>query len=401
MHFIELEKQFSGIQDLMRLANPDTTTSKTIQEVIRRNMAMDEMLTNSKVDPKLVQALRKESILGTFYDNQIISDLIEPLFKLKDNQYVTDTIVNLVKTKKSAIKKVFGTGVNAAPQFISTFKNGIVNSIYQNYMRNYVESGNDVLNIPTELLSKYFTDNVFFTDSEVSFADDLMDMINNNTELKEKYSVLQQLAIPILGGGERILSLNDQRLLSKGDLAEQYYENLQELADVNVKKVEDTEENKRISDMFKVLPLVALYQNGVGYSKYGFNEILPFGDFVTIMDKASNDFMTNQMTDEKMMEIFDITVNSKDRNFKNYLSQAVPTGAVAISSTNMVNDSIKDTQVERFAPTNLTYGGKSIAEQLQILGSPEFKAWFAEESIKNPNLDASEALDYYIKCKGL
>ena len=401
MHFIELEKQFSGIQDLMRLANPDTTTSKTIQEVIRRNMAMDEMLTNSKVDPKLVQALRKESILGTFYDNQIISDLIEPLFKLKDNQYVTDTIVNLVKTKKSAIKKVFGTGVNAAPQFISTFKNGIVNSIYQNYMRNYVESGNDVLNIPTEMLSKYFTDNVFFTDSEVSFADDLMDMINNRPELKEKYSVLQQLAIPILAGGERVLSLNDQKLLSKGDLAEQYYENLQELADVNVKKVEDTEENKRISDMFKVLPLVALYQNGVGYSKYGFNEILPFGDFVTIMDKASNDFMTNEMTDEKMLEIFDITVNSKDRNFKTYLSQVVPTGTVAVSSTNMVNDSIKDTQVERFAPTNLTFGGKSIMEQLQILNSPEFKAWFAEETIKNPNLDASEALDYYIKCKGL
>jgi len=571
MHFIELEKQFSGIQDLMRLANPDTTTSKTIQEVIRRNMAMDEMLTNSKVDPKLVEALRKESILGTFYDNQIISDLIEPLFKLKDNKFVTDSIVNLVKNKKSAIKKAFGTGVNAAPQFISSFKNGIVNSIYQNYMRNYVESNNDVLNIPTELLSKYFTDNVFFKDSDVSFADDLMDIINKHPELKEKFSVLQQLAVPILPGGEKILSLNDQKLLSKGDLAEQYYENLQALSDVNVKKVEDTAENKYISDMFKVLPLVALYQNGVGYSKYGFNEILPFGDFVTIMDKASNEFMETQMTDEKMMEIFDITVNSKDKNFKTYLSTQptiqsrskytstlklqkiqnridkldkefpnrlkvdvlddLLTGNYSIElapvsvdrdgaqggrifslipansttgyqsyeslsetnkhnthmtspayavvdnganirfisvdskykrlglagelilgimktqpnlnfkiilinnpavfklaeklnliksktdtsitlkslnevvqsspSSNMINDSIKDTQVETFAPTNLTFGGKSIAEQLQILNTPEFKGWFAEETIKNPNLDASEALDYYIKCKGL
>lgn len=401
MHFIELEKQFSGIQDLMRLANPDTTTSKTIQEVIRRNMAMDEMLTNSKVDPKLVEALRKESILGTFYDNQIISDLIEPLFKLKDNKYVTDTIVNLVKNKKTAIKKAFGTGVNAAPQFISTFKNGIVNSIYQNYMRNYVESTNDVLNIPTELLSKYFTDNVFFKDSDVSFADDLMDIINKHPQLKEKFSVLQQLAVPILPGGERILSLNDQKLLSKGDIAEQYYENLQALSDVNVEKVKDTEENKYISDMFKVLPLVALYQNGVGYSKYGFNEILPFGDFVTIMDKAANEFMETQMTDEKMLEIFDITVNSKDRNFKNFLSQAQPTGEVKVSSLNITSDSIKDTEVETSAPTNLTFGGKSIAEQLQILNTPEFKDWFAEETIKNPNLDASEALDYYIKCKGL
>ena len=575
MHFIELEKQFSGIQDLMRLANPDTTTSKTIQEVIRRNMAMDEMMTNSKVDPKLVEALRKESILGTFYDNQIISDLIEPLFKLKDNQYVTDTIVGFAKTKKSAIKKAFGTGPNSTAQFISTFKNGIVNSIYQNYMRNYVASSNDVLNIPTELLSKYFTDNIFFKDSDVSFADDLINLINKHPQLKEKYSVLQQLSSPILPGGEKILSLNDQKLLSKGDLAEQYYENLQELSNVDVEKVKDTEENKLISDMFKVLPLVALYQNGVGYSKYGFNEILPFGDFVTIMDKASNDFMTNQMTDEKMFEIFDITVNAKDRNFKNFLSAPqlspnlmpenkyrikaytnVPTkgtyhsvkrtgkgyleykvidvsdkgilvrneetqkeklftedeylktfkisrdagfsilgdfglaevykytelnngqpvysleinlyddankgkglgkdiykaalqeinkrGGVltpgnvvegnkiwesfqrdgllrnevtregetitvlgtsttqpSTSNSNMVNDSIKDTDVEVSAPTNLTFGGKSIMEQLQLLNTPEFKDWFAEETIKNPNLDASEALDYYIKCKGL
>lgn len=71
------------------------------------------------------------------------------------------------------------------------------------------------------------------------------------------------------------------------------------------------------------------------------------------------------------------------------------------SSSNMVNDSIKDTQLDLFNQTPLTFGGKSINEQLQIMNTPEFKSFFAEETIKNPNLDASEALDYYIKCKGL
>lgn len=361
MHFIEMEKQFSGMQDLIRLANPDTTTSKTIQEVIRRNVAMDEMLSNSKVDPKLVEALRKESILGTFYDNQIISDLIEPLFKLKDNKFISDTIVSLIKNKKRAIKRAFGTSKNAAPQFISQFKNGIVNSIYQNYMRNYVESGNDVLNIPTELLSKYFTDNIFFRGSSMSFADDIMNLIDKHPQLKERYNVLQQLSMPTLPGGEKILTLNDQKLLSKGTIAEQYYENLQALSDPNVEKVKDTEENRYISNMFKVLPLVALYQNGVGYSKYGFNEILPFGDFVTIMDKASNDFLKNEMTTDKMLEIFDTTVNSIDRNFKNFLSGTQPTvstqqqGSV-IPKGKMVKEGIyvnegaltKDEQLELF-----------------------------------------------------
>jgi hypothetical protein len=71
------------------------------------------------------------------------------------------------------------------------------------------------------------------------------------------------------------------------------------------------------------------------------------------------------------------------------------------TKSNMVSDSIKDTQLDLFNQTSLTFGGKSINEQLEIMNTPEFKSFFAEETIKNPNLDASEALDYYIKCKGL
>jgi hypothetical protein len=71
------------------------------------------------------------------------------------------------------------------------------------------------------------------------------------------------------------------------------------------------------------------------------------------------------------------------------------------TKSNMISDSIKDTQLDLFNQTPLTFGGKSINEQLEIMNTPEFKSFFAEETIKNPNLDASEALDYYIKCKGL
>ena len=324
MHFLELENQFSGFQDVIRLANPDTKTSKSIQEVIKRNIALDDLVKNSKIDPALVKGLREESILNTFYDNKIIADLVEPLFKLKNDKFVTKSIIDLVKSKKSAITKAFGKGEDGVSLFMTQFKNGMVNSIFQNYMRNYVNSGNDVLDIPTELLSKYFTDNVFFTESDVSYADDLMALIEKHSGLKDKYSVLQQIASPILKGGEKVLSLNNQKLLVKGNYTEQYYENIKQLADVNVKKVEDTVENKYISDMFKVLPLISLYQNGVGYSKYGFNEILPYEDFVTIMDKASNDFMKTSLNTETMMELFDIVSDPSTRNFKNYLSMTNP-----------------------------------------------------------------------------
>jgi hypothetical protein len=34
-----------------------------------------------------------------------------------------------------------------------------------------------------------------------------------------------------------------------------------------------------------------------------------------------------------------------------------------------------------------------------VLNSKEFKDWFANEEVKNPDLDIMDALDYYMKCK--
>jgi hypothetical protein len=89
------------------------------------------------------------------------------------------------------------------------------------------------------------------------------------------------------------------------------------------------------------------------------------------------------------------------KGFKDFVLSKPTTQPSTSVKSNMVNDSIKDTQLDLFNQTSLTFGGKSINEQLQIMNTPEFKSFFAEETIKNPNLDASEALDYYIKCKGL
>jgi hypothetical protein len=89
------------------------------------------------------------------------------------------------------------------------------------------------------------------------------------------------------------------------------------------------------------------------------------------------------------------------KGFKEFVSGKPTTQPSTSVKSNMISDSIKDTQLDLFNQTPLTFGGKSINEQLEIMNTPEFKSFFAEETIKNPNLDASEALDYYIKCKGL
>ena len=319
MHFLELEEQFSGFQDLLRLANPDTTTSKTTQEMMLRNTLLDEMVNNSKVDPGLVEKLRNESILGTFYDNKIITDLIEPLFPLKNNKAVSKYILDSLLNSGMEISKTFGTGQDGKRQFITQFKNGVVNSLFQNAMYNYAVSPNTVLDIPTELIEKYFTPDVFFVDSDFSFADDLLKVIEDNPTLKEKYNILNQLAKPELKDGQQIITLNDNKLLKDGALAEAYYDNIKALSDPNVKKVSDTEKNLYISNMFKLLPLMAIYQNGVGYSKYGFNEALPFDDFLAVMQPVSEDFIKTEDKQVALNNVFDALTDFKNKFFRNYV----------------------------------------------------------------------------------
>jgi hypothetical protein len=404
MHFLELENAFSGFQDLMRLANPDTTTSKTTQEIMLRKVLLDELTKSSKLDKGLVDKLRKESILGTFYDNDIITDLIEPLFPLKNNKYVSDTIVKFLTSMRSKITAEFGSGDDGKRLFITRYKNALVNSIFQNAMFNYVNSEQDLLNIPSDIIEKYFTADVFFKDKNYSFADDILKLIEENSELKDKYNILNQLSKPELKEGQQILTLNDSKALKDGQLAEAYYENLKQLSDPNVKKVEDTEKNLYISNMFKTLPLMVLYQNGVGYSKYGFNEALPFDDFLAVTEPASVDFLNNSLNESAMANIFDKLIDPKNKFFRNYVNITPAQATVApIQPTEApaVNDTINESELPVSNGPVYTFGAKSLQEQFDILNSPEFQNWYAEELSKNPNLDAAEALDYYIKCKGL
>jgi len=320
LHVLELEKQFSGYQELMRLSNPDTAISKTLQQVINRNVLLDEIENDSRVEGKVVKALRKESILSTFFDNQIVQDLVQPVFPLRNSKDMSDIIINLIKTNSFQIVKRFGD----TETFISDIKNNMVNSVFQNYMVGYIQSEKDLLNIPSDILAKYFTKDVFFQNTGYSFAEDIFDIINQHPELKDKYSLLSQLSIPEVKDGQKILTLNNSRLLSKGNVAEQYYQNIKDLADPNVSKVADPIQNKYISDMFRVLPLVAVYQNGVGYSRFGFNEILPFEDYVAIMNNAAVDFNNQNFEDKQryMDRVFNISMNPRNRIFKNFVSAA-------------------------------------------------------------------------------
>ena len=448
-HFLEIEKQIEGLEALQRVANPDTKTFKTIEEIIQREYDIDRASLMSKLDPNLVDQLQKDSILSKFFDNELVKDLLEPLFILRNNKAVSDYITNALQNKKDRIAAKYGFGEDATRAFINEFKNAIVNYAYQNHMSNSIDDDGNVVDVPEmhndlfvvkgkavngarvegnkmiidmDVLNKDFTaerfernsvdadsyskrglksmspgENMFSTkgqfikfvmereylrsitpveslnknknflrtynaaksnnvseeksksiayetyiaqqalynsfnrnalllSEEFSFSNNFFKLLEDYPALKDKYPVLAQFSEPKIASGEKVLTLNNKSIV-KGELAEDYHQNLLELADPNIVKVKDPAENQRISEFFEMLPLVSLYINGIGYSKYGINKVLPYDKFMDKMFSASKIFTDHNMNDKTFDDIFNKILGSRSI-FKNYASDAVNTTSI-------------------------------------------------------------------------
>ena len=416
------------------MSNPDTKTSKTLQEIIRRNLSIEDAKSMSTIEEGTVEKMM-DSILGSFYDNQLIGDLIVPLLPLRNNDTVTDYIVKTIPLKQNIITRTFGKGHDGTRKFITEFKNAIPNYIYQNYKSNFIDENGNITSMPkdfegfpvkekagvkngaqiingtlyidkTRLSNEYSkklylrdntdaagytkqglrgfgnVENLFPNESTYfkyvferelqrnlysmksletnkdylkinsvikdpaqsyeayinqralinafnretimtldgqSYTDMVLNMVEEFSELKNKYPILTQFTIPKVKTGERVLSLNDVKSLKDSQLAEIYFQNLEDLGNEDIKKVIDPEDNKRISKLFALLPQMMMYQHGIGYSTYGFNKALPYEGFIGVMQTASEIFINKQLNEDTLAVIFDKLVQPGNKVFKNLL----------------------------------------------------------------------------------
>jgi hypothetical protein len=314
LHFIEFEKEIRGISNLKRQANPDTKTSKTIQEVLQKIVSLEEAADSSKVEPELAEKFQKKSIIGAFFDKDIISNVVAPLFNITNNKKVSDFIMDIAKRKGGDITLKFGPGRDGVHAFISAYKNAIVNYIYQNKLYEAVNSDESFPGIPESFTS---------LDSN-EFVEDFMSLVSKYPHLKELYPILEQVSeVTIINKKvkgsnvtdvdvtpSKTITLNNKSEV-KGALAEAYHQNLIDLADDNVQKVKNAEENKTISDMFKVLPLMSIYQNGVGNTKYGLSYVVPDNVYFELLEPASRKFLETELNTKTLIEIETLLFKNK------------------------------------------------------------------------------------------
>jgi hypothetical protein len=346
LHFIEFEKEIKGMSNLKRQANPDTKTSKTIQEITQKTLSLDEAADSSKIDPALAEKLQKESILGTFFDKDIIRDIITPLFNVTNDEEVSQFIIDDIARSGGRITKKFGPGKDGVEAFITAYKNAIINYIYQNKLSNIISSEESFPGIPESL-----------TDINApEFVESFMEIISENTQLKEMYPILEQLTdIPVRNKKKvnnkdvvtniAILTLNNKSAV-KGELAEAYHQNLIDLADDNVIKVKDPVKNKEISDMFKALPLMSILQNGVGNTKHGLSYVLPDTTYFEILEPASREFLAlDKQTKLKTLFAIDNLLFENGQGENNYILSRADAKKFELQGI------VKDEKVEEPKPT--------------------------------------------------
>jgi exodeoxyribonuclease-5 len=148
-HFIEIQKYLKGMGELKRTSKPDAQTFKTIQEILLRDLKLKQLGDYSKVDDETQRRLTKESIVSSLGDKKIITDIIAPLFPLRNNKTVLNVITKALAQNSQAIGKRYG-GINneSVSKFIEDFKNALNNFILQNYLTHNINEKGQIVLVP-------------------------------------------------------------------------------------------------------------------------------------------------------------------------------------------------------------------------------------------------------------
>ena len=147
-------------------------------------------------------------------------------------------------------------------------------------------------------------------------------------EIKKNYSLLNKLK-PEPNKGKNMFNLYVAEKDFTNDSSNLYYENLQELSNPAVQKVSDPRQNQEISDFFSKLSMYAFMQTGINKTKFNFNNIVDFKEYMYLINDEISTFtkaLENPTTANKFLDQFyqrfvsENSKSNKDRGrYKNYL----------------------------------------------------------------------------------
>jgi hypothetical protein len=167
-----------------------------------------------------------------------------------------------------------------------------------------------------------------FNDPVYAYAVQFNALMEKYGEIKKNYSLLNKLK-PEPNKGKNMFNLYVAEKDFTNDSSNLYYENLQELSNPAVQKVSDPRQNQEISDFFSKLSMYAFMQTGINKTKFNFNNIVDFKEYMYLINDEISTFtkaLENPTTANKFLDQFyqrfvsENSKSNKDRGrYKNYL----------------------------------------------------------------------------------
>lgn len=411
LHFYEIQKQLMGLSALKRRAKPDTTTFRNFQEIYLRDVDIDALDENSKLDKDFKDRVLTESIVSSLFDKSIITDIAAPMMDLVNNPITNQAIKDIIANRN--IAEAFGPGTDGVVKFVDDYKDAIVTFIFQNYLTNSVDPNGNIITdaktyrgvkvinskslnndavytlegitINLENIKRDFADKAYLVSSEsqvsyknreglkpfnnnenpftteeqyikyvleraylqeqgfkdlelnqialmnvfnpaaltknteYSFTKMVLDIVDEYPGLKNEFPVLEQLSGRNSKNDTYLLTLNDRDVLD-GASKDQYASNIRALGNPRLEKVKG-EGNLKISRIFNMLPLIAVYQHGHGITPFGLEQVLPQDKIRIATENAGNLFKVNYWNKTYLDVIYDKLVSDENKNslFKNFL----------------------------------------------------------------------------------
>ena len=248
-------------------------------------------------------------------------------------------------------------------------------------------------------LINVFNPNVIMRSIKHSYTQQVLDVIKKYEKELSKYSVLQQLAPSTGSPLLNLLTLNDKQLVD-GNLANIYSQQIRDLGNERIRKVSipgDKEKekaaNKEISRIFYLLPLMAVYQHGVGPTISGFNEILPQDHYLSVMNNASNLFKEYYFNRDTLTAILDKLTDSTERHTYNnkVYATSLPTSkdTFIYNAPLYVEEAQKNTDEFQYfgAPYTIILEDGVGIDVVGYQGKPSAKAKLLAAYNTNPNVD--------------
>jgi hypothetical protein len=171
-------------------------------------------------------------------------------------------------------------------QNLDQYFNFLVEREYLRYTEPRLEE-QDVQKYEEKLRDKalYNTNNLWYMFSSHpearSYASIFSTLMDRYPDLSIRYSVLQDLVLSRIDGTER-LKLSTR--ITDVETVNAYHENLKELSDPSVVKVDDPKANLDISNFFSRFGTFAFLQNGFTQSEYNLSKIAPSESYTEIME---------------------------------------------------------------------------------------------------------------------